>query len=98
MVIGLRKREVRIVHRASSFGCFAPMAAVHVQRGRDVDHAQFFDTRSMVQRQPMRHTPAPVVPTQKEIGHPQGIQQAHDLLGHGALAVVQVLGISHGMR
>ena len=82
MVISAGKVHVRHAQAA---------AFVHVQRGRDVDHAQPGDARRMVQRQPVRHAPAPVMAANAKLGHAQRIHHRHRVLRQVALAVVAVV-------
>ena len=66
-------------------------AFVHVQRGRDVDHAQPRHTRRMVQRQPVRHAPASVMAANAKHGHAQRIHHRHRVLRQRTLAVIAVV-------
>ena len=77
MVVGAREIEVG--------------ARVHVQRRRDVDHAEPAHARRVVQRQPVRHAAAPVVSAQGERGDAQRVHHRNEVLRQGAFAVVAVV-------
>ena len=66
-------------------------AFVHVQRGRNVDHAELFDAVRMVQRQPVRHAPAPVVAAEVKLVNAQHLHHLRHVIGHAALAVIGVI-------
>ena len=83
MVVGTGKCHVRLGHAA---------AFVHVQRGRNVDHAKLPDEMPMVQRQPVCHPPAPVVAAEVKLVDAQHLHHRHHVAGHAALAVVAVIG------
>ncbi|MNT43058.1 hypothetical protein D3C72_1795090 [compost metagenome] len=69
-------------------------AGVHVERGGDVDHAQFAHACCVVQRQAVRHAAAAVVAAQEESVVPQRGHKFGHVLRHGAFAVVAVVGLA----
>ena len=77
VVVGTRKLEVG--------------GGIHVQRGRDVDHAQALHPRRVVQRQPVRHAAAPVMAAHVELRHAQRVHHRHHVLRHRAFAVGAVV-------
>ena len=65
---------------------------VHVERRRDVDDAQLLDALGMVDREPVRHAPAPVVSAQEEALATKRVHHADEVERHRAFAVVAVVG------
>ncbi len=61
-------------------------ARVHVQRRRDVDHAELEHALREIQRQPVRHPAAAVVAAEEKPVHAQRVERGHHIAGHGALA------------
>ena len=65
---------------------------VHVERGRNVDHAQLAHPARVVQRQAVRHPATAVVAADREARHAQRVHQLNQVLCQGALAVIAVVG------
>ena len=71
---------------------------VHGQRGRNVQQHQTLHAGGIVHGQPVRHARAPVMRQHAEMLMAQPCHQPQQVAGHGALAVVHMLGVAGRAR
>ena len=73
-------------------------AGVHGGGRRDVEQHQLFDGARMVQRQPVRHAATPIVTADEIIVMAQRQHHFVQVLRHGALGIIAVVGQALGPR
>ena len=71
---------------------------IHVERRGDVDQRKPAHALRVVERQPVRNAPAPIVADQAEARVAQFRHQRDHVERHRTLAVVRVIGIAGRLR